>query len=97
MFRKFHLFFLLILTSFVFGRDQNVKEKKIVIVTCSYNNCLYYKWNLDSILSQNYHNYEVIYVDDNSTDSSLELVTEYLDSSVVPANFSSSDPIRFPH
>ena len=56
-------------------------ERHMVIVTCSYNNAAYHKWNLDSVLNQNYSNYHVIYVDDCSTDKTFSLVSAYVNQS----------------
>lgn len=53
-------------------------EKEIVICIPSYNNELYYKKNLDSIFSQEYENFKVLYVDDASTDKTGELVLQYI-------------------
>jgi glycosyltransferase involved in cell wall biosynthesis len=53
-------------------------EKEMVVCIPSYNNELYYKKNLDSLFSQDYENYRVIYIDDASTDNTLELVTKYV-------------------
>lgn len=53
-------------------------EKAFVIVIPSYNNKEWYKLNLDSVLSQDYHNYRVIYIDDVSPDGTGKLVQEYL-------------------
>jgi glycosyltransferase involved in cell wall biosynthesis len=54
------------------------EERHIVIITCSYNNAEFYKWNLDSIFGQNYENYHLIYVDDCSSDGTTKLVQEYI-------------------
>lgn len=54
-------------------------EKHMVIVVCSYNNRPYYKWNLDSVLAQNYSNYHILYVDDKSPDGTGSLVRSYCD------------------
>lgn len=53
-------------------------EKKFVIVIPSYNNCRWYKKNLDSALGQKYGNYRIIYVDDASTDGTGTLVAQYI-------------------
>lgn len=55
-----------------------LSEKQMVICIPSYNNALFYKRNLDSVFSQEYKNYRVLYVDDASTDSTLELVRQYV-------------------
>ena len=56
----------------------DLEEKKMVIIMPSFNNALWYKQNLDSVLRQNYSNYRVIYIDDISTDNTAELVQSYL-------------------
>ena len=53
-------------------------DKKFVIVVPSYNNSQWYKQNLDSIFSQNYGKYRVIYIDDCSNDKTYELVEKYI-------------------
>ncbi|MBS0605194.1 MAG: glycosyltransferase family 2 protein [Verrucomicrobia bacterium] len=54
------------------------EEKAFVIVIPSYNNKDWYQPNLDSVLRQNYENYRVIYLDDNSPDGTGGLVADYL-------------------
>lgn len=54
-------------------------EKPIVVVIPSYNNSRYCEWNLWSVLSQQYNNYRVIYINDASTDDTLEKVKAFLD------------------
>lgn len=54
-------------------------EKPFVVVVPSYNNSSFYKRNLDSIFSQNYGNFRVIYIDDASTDGTGELVRRYIE------------------
>lgn len=54
------------------------REHQIVIVICSYNNEHWCKWNLDSVFTQKYGNYKVIYIDDCSTDNTYELVSNYI-------------------
>ena len=53
-------------------------DKKFVILTASYNNIDYYKWNLDSVFDQTYENWELIYIDDLSTDGTREAVSQYI-------------------
>jgi glycosyltransferase involved in cell wall biosynthesis len=52
-------------------------EKEIVIIIPSYNNAAFFKQNLDSVFSQYYEDFRVIYIDDNSTDETYKLVQEY--------------------
>lgn len=54
------------------------QEKKIVITIPSYNNKKYFQKNLQSVLSQNYSNFHVIYTDDFSPDGTGDLVEEFL-------------------
>jgi len=63
--------------TFVNHPDKN-GEREIVILTASYNNKDWYKWNLDSIFAQEYQNYRVIYIDDFSTDGTAQLVEQYI-------------------
>ena len=54
------------------------EQKQFVVVVCSYKNICYYEKNLNSILSQDYDNYRVIYVDDASPDGTGHAVERYL-------------------
>lgn len=53
-------------------------ERRIVIVTCSYNNEQWCDKNLSSIFAQNYENYHVMYIDDVSSDNTYARVCEYV-------------------
>ncbi len=52
-------------------------EKKIVIVSASYNNIKWAQAYLDSVISQTYNNFRIIYYDDASTDGTAEFVQKY--------------------
>ncbi|MCX5921946.1 MAG: glycosyltransferase family A protein [Candidatus Dependentiae bacterium] len=54
-------------------------ERHMVIVIASYNNKDWYQGNLDSVFSQSYKNYHVVYVDDCSADGTGELVKHYIE------------------
>lgn len=56
------------------------QDHRFVIVVCSYNNKEIYTKNLDSIFCQDYTNYHVVYVDDNSPDGTYDAVKEYLET-----------------
>lgn len=56
----------------IFGVDNN-----LLIVIPAYNNQDYVIKVLDSIRQQDYPNYKIVYIDDHSTDSSLQLVQDY--------------------
>lgn len=51
-------------------------QNKFIIICCSYNNEDWVETHLESILEQTYTNYEVIYVNDASTDNTLEQVNK---------------------
>ena len=51
------------------------KQNKFKIVIPSYNNSQWVEPNLASILNQTYTNYEVLYIDDASTDNTFNLVS----------------------
>jgi glycosyltransferase involved in cell wall biosynthesis len=51
-------------------------ENKFKIITPSYNNEEWVEYNLASVLNQTYTNYEVLYINDNSTDNTFNKVKE---------------------
>ena len=57
---------------------EAMEEKPIVLVIASYKNANWYKRNLDSVFSQNYSNYRIVYVDDCSPDGTGDLVEQYV-------------------
>lgn len=50
------------------------KENQFKIIVPSYNNEQWVEYNIASILNQTYSNYEVLYIDDASTDNTLKSV-----------------------
>lgn len=82
------LIVLLALINVIYLSAEDVgSEKHIVILTASYKNKDWYKNNLDSIFMQNYTNYHVIYIDDNSPDGTFDLVKEYVENSAYKDHF----------
>ena len=57
-----------------------MQQNKFKIVVPSYNNEKWYEYNLASILNQTYVNYDVLYIDDCSTDNTYEKVTAVVSS-----------------
>lgn len=53
-----------------------MKRNKFKIVTPSYNNSLWVEYNLASVLNQTYDNWEVIYINDASSDDTLQKLTD---------------------
>jgi hypothetical protein len=43
-------------------------EKNLTVIISSYNNKDWYRYNLDSVITQKYSNYQVLYIDDCSPD-----------------------------
>jgi glycosyltransferase involved in cell wall biosynthesis len=62
-----------------FIAQNTIEQKHIVVIVPSYNNQHYYKKNLDSIFSQDYDNFRVIYIDDQSQDRTAHLVRSYIE------------------
>lgn len=54
------------------------RQNKFKIVIPSYNNSQWVEPNLASILNQTYTNYEVLYIDDASTDNTFNLVNSII-------------------
>ena len=54
-----------------------MKDVKFSIVIPNYNEDKYIRECLESVFSQTYNNYEVIVVDDGSTDNSLQIVKDF--------------------
>ncbi len=74
---RFIFLFVFLLVQQVILSEQST-EKPMTIIVRSYNNKDWYNRNLDSILSQNYTNYRVLYYDDASSDNTGGLVEAYL-------------------
>ncbi|MBP3920861.1 MAG: glycosyltransferase family 2 protein [Bacilli bacterium] len=53
---------------------------KFSIIIPVYNTSIYLRKCLDSVLNQSYKNFEIIVINDGSTDNSLEIISEYNDS-----------------
>ena len=56
---------------------MNTKNPKISVIIPVYNTSIYLRQCLDSVLEQDFDDYEVICVNDGSTDDSLEILREY--------------------
>lgn len=56
---------------------ENTSDNLISIIMCSKNSALTIRKSLDSLVSQDYASYELIVVDAQSTDGTLEVLSEY--------------------
>ena len=54
------------------------EQKRFTIITASYNNSQWYEWSLNSVITQTYSNWRMIYIDDCSTDETANLVEIYI-------------------
>jgi glycosyltransferase involved in cell wall biosynthesis len=59
----------------LFGHDY----KRVSVIIPNYNYETYIKERIKSVLNQDYPIYEVIFLDDASTDNSIKIITDYLD------------------
>lgn len=72
--------------------QASFEKPLVVIIPSRNNNQLFegvkrYKMNLDSVFNQNYSNYRIIYVDDNSNDGTPNEVVEYVDQKEMSQRF----------
>lgn len=52
---------------------------KITVIIPNYNHAKYLKQRIESVLNQTYQEFEVILLDDNSTDNSVSILKSYID------------------
>lgn len=57
-------------------------EELVSVIMPNYNGAKYIKDSIDSVLAQTYQNWELIIVDDCSTDNSLEVIAQYQDERI---------------
>ena len=56
-----------------------MEELKVSVIIPNYNHAAYLKQRLDSVINQTYKPYEIIILDDCSTDNSVEIINSYLE------------------
>lgn len=61
-------------------KEDEMQDIHFVVVIPSYNNKQWCEKNLSSVFMQTYHNYDVIYIDDCSTDGTGDLVKKHIKS-----------------
>lgn len=57
--------------------QNSSKYPFVSIIIPNYNHAVFLKERIDSVLNQTYQNYEVIILDDSSSDNSVEVITNY--------------------
>jgi glycosyltransferase involved in cell wall biosynthesis len=55
----------------------------VSIILPVYNNEKYVRYSIDSVLSQNHANWELLVVNDGSTDTSKEIIESYSDKRII--------------
>jgi len=63
------------------GAFCSYEQRRIVVVTTSYNNAQWFQWNVNSVFNQEYENWHLIYVDDCSSDGTADLVHAHAEAS----------------
>lgn len=61
---------------------ENLDYGLVSIIMPNYNGARFLKETIDSVISQTYSNWELLFVDDCSTDNSLEVVKQFSDSRI---------------
>ena len=61
--------------------------KKVNVLIPTYNGENYLRYQLDSIIDQNYKNIDVYIRDDGSTDNTLEIIKEYCEKKIMGIRF----------
>ena len=57
---------------------MKIKKKPLVsVIVINYNNSKYIFKSLNSIINQDYQNLEIVFVDDQSTDNSLNIISSF--------------------
>ena len=73
-----YILFFLIVQSIPLHADTTLPELPIVIITSSYNNAPWVLKYVDSIAMQEYDNFRVIYIDDCSQDTTVDMIEAYV-------------------
>lgn len=85
-YNSYGIVFLAFFSTVLLADNKQTNELPIVVITASRNNAQWYERNLDSIVSQEYSNWRLIYIDDQSTDGTADLVQNYMDNAGVSSH-----------
>lgn len=59
------------------GKERKVMAPKVSVMVITYNQVEFIKDTIDSVLQQDYPNFEFVIADDGSTDGTAEIINEY--------------------
>lgn len=62
---------------------QNSNDPRFTVIMCNYNYADYIEQAINSVLDQTYENYELIVVDDGSTDHSRDIIGSFHDRRII--------------
>src|SRR5437899_5669846 len=65
----------------------NEKTPRVSVIVPNYNHARYLRKRIETVLAQTYQDFEVILLDDGSTDESREILSSYASGSRVRAEF----------
>lgn len=72
-----------------------VEDKKVSIILCFYNEEKYLEKAINSVLAQTYSNFELIIVNDGSTDGSDKIVKNYHDDRIVYESYEGNKRLAY--
>ena len=63
----------------IFGFTQILMDLQPLfsIITCTYNSDNFVESNINSVIGQTYKNYEHLFIDGNSSDNTLDIISKY--------------------
>jgi len=60
------------------SRNEKIRETKISVIMSVYNEENFLEESIESILNQTFKDWELIIINDKSTDNSLNMIKEYM-------------------
>lgn len=72
-----------------------MEKEKVSIILCFYNEEKYIKYAIDSVLAQTYNNFELIIINDGSSDKSESIIKEYSDDRIIYRAYEDNHGLAF--